>query len=281
MSGTFQNAVVVITGAGSGIGRATALAFAKEGARVHAVDINKERLDELKTNIEKLGQVCHSYIVDCCQAEALEQLAAEVYEREARVDVLFNNAGVGHASPIEDTSLEDWRWVLDLNLYGVIYGIHAFLPRLIAQGGDACIVNTASMAGLLGAPRMAPYCASKFAVVGLSESLHIELQNHKISVTAVCPGLIRTNILDDGRLHENMPDRAEVQRRFMKYAGSAETVAAKVLKACRKKRPLQTVAKLFLMIWLLKRLSLWLYFALSKWGDRRMLRQAKDSQKPT
>src|SRR5690606_23347373 len=162
----FKDRVVVITGAGSGIGRATAHAFARQGARLHLVDIHRGRVEEAAAEVRLLCPEAHAHVVDVRDAAAMEQLAQAVYARHARVDVLLNNAGVGHSALVQETSLDDWRWVLEVNLWGVIHGVHAFVPRLIDQGGRAHIVNTASLAGLIGLPSMAPYCASKFAVVG-------------------------------------------------------------------------------------------------------------------
>ncbi|MCH9685222.1 MAG: SDR family NAD(P)-dependent oxidoreductase, partial [Deltaproteobacteria bacterium] len=144
----FKRRVVVITGAGSGIGRATAMAFAKHGARLHLVDIHRGRVEEAAAEARLVGPEAHAHAVDVRDPEAMEKLADEVYARHSRVDVLINNAGVAHSALVQETSLDDWRWVLDVNLWGVIHGIHVFVPRLIDQGGRAHIVNTASVAGL-------------------------------------------------------------------------------------------------------------------------------------
>jgi NAD(P)-dependent dehydrogenase (short-subunit alcohol dehydrogenase family) len=252
----FKDRVVVITGAGSGIGRATALAFAEQGAYVHLVDIHRGRLDEVATAVRRVGPPAQAHVVDVRDAAAVEQLAHDVYARHRRVDVLVNNAGVGHSALVQETSLEDWRWVLDVNLWGVIHGIHAFVPRLIDQGGDAHVVNTASFAGLVGVPSMAPYSASKFAVVGLSEALGAELAPHGIRVTAVCPGVINTDIVRSGRLEGALGERRHQLVDFYAKRGiPPERVAKDILKAVRSGAPLATTLGASYPALLLRRMS--------------------------
>lgn len=251
-----RNRVVVITGAGSGIGRATALEFARAGSRVHLVDIDAVRVAEATSAARALGPAATAHVVDCTDAQAVERLAATVYAVEGRVDVLHNNAGVCGGGPVEQLRLEDWRWVIDINLWGVVHGVHAFVPRMIAQGGGGHIVNTASMAGLVGLPFVTPYCASKFAVVGLSEALATELAVHGIGVTAVCPGAVRTNVLRDGRL--DLPDglRGRLVSAMERFATRPERLAASILRAVRRDERLVLVAGELLPLWLLKRASI-------------------------
>lgn len=270
----FQGWVVVITGAGSGIGRAVSEAFAAEGARVQLVDVDAARLDEVARSIAHAGGVSASHICDCTDAEALAALARTIHDREGRVDLVHNNAGVGHAGDIEHTSLDDWRWVLDLNLRGVIYGIHAFLPFMLAQGRGH-FLNTASMAGLIGAARMAPYCASKYAVVGLSESLDMELAPRGIRVTAICPGLIKTRIHKDGRFNLSADLHAHSQNMFEQYGGRPEALAQAILGAVRKKKRLLTFGRGTVFLWRVKRLCRPLYFAIVGWVDRLQKKRAR------
>lgn len=252
----FKDRVVVITGAGSGIGRATALAFAKEGAYVHLVDIHRGRVDQVAGEVRRLGPPAQGHVVDVRDPAAIEQLAHDVYARHRRVDVLVNNAGVGHSALVQETSLEDWRWVLDVNLWGVIHGIHAFVPRLIDQGGDAHIVNTASFAGLVGVPSMAPYCASKFAVVGLSEALGAELAPHGIRVTAICPGVIATDIVRSGRMEGAVGERKHaIVELYEKRGIPPERVARDILRAVRSGAPLATTLGASYSALLLRRVS--------------------------
>ncbi|MCA9648290.1 MAG: SDR family NAD(P)-dependent oxidoreductase [Myxococcales bacterium] len=268
----FKERIVVITGAGSGIGRATARAFAEHGARLHLVDIHAGRIEEAAQEARRLGPEAHAHQVDVRDAEAVERLAAEVYRRHRRVDVLVNNAGVGHSALVHETSLDDWRWVLDVNLWGVIHGIHAFVPRLIDQGGGAHIVNTASIAGLIGLPSMAPYSASKFAVVGLSEALGAELAPHGITVTAVCPGVVSTDIIRSGRIEGALGERRRSVIDFYDKRGlPPERVARDILRAVRSGAPLATPLGATYPALLLRRLSPRLYRSTAKLALSRVI----------
>ena len=129
-----------------------------------------------------------------------------MFDTDRRVDILHNNAGIGHAGNIEATTMEDWQRVINVNLLGVAYGVQAFVPRMLAQGRPAVVVNTASEAGLVPTARMAPYTASKFGVVGMSESLNAELAPRGIHVIAVCPGIINTAIVRTGIIRGEIAD---------------------------------------------------------------------------
>lgn len=269
----FRDRVVVITGAGSGIGRATAHAFGREGAQLHLLDIHGYRAEEVAGELKLLGIEAHAHTVDVREPEAMEAVAEEVYERHGRCHVLVNNAGVGHSAYLHEISLEDWKWVLDINLWGVIHGIHAFVPRMIDQGGDAHVVNTASLAGLVGIPTMAPYSASKFAVVGLSESLGAELAPHGISVSAICPGIIDTDIVRASRMLGSVgTNRQRIMEMYRKRGISPERVARDILRAVRSKRPIQLTLGSALPVLMLKRMSPRLYRGAAGFVQRRVLR---------
>jgi NAD(P)-dependent dehydrogenase (short-subunit alcohol dehydrogenase family) len=198
---------VVITGAASGIGRATAEAFAREGARLHLCDIDEAALEETASAIGRA--VVFTSKVDVSKRDAVEAFANTIHEKNGKaIDVLVNNAGVGLAGGLLETSLEDWEWVLSVNLWGVIHGCHFFAPRMVKDQSGGHIVNIASALGLFAAPNITGYSTSKFAVVGLSEALRGELGPHKIGVTTICPGLIDTNIVKTTRYRQGDPGEA-------------------------------------------------------------------------
>lgn len=228
--------VVVITGAGSGIGRATATAFAEQGAHVYGADLREDWLVELHRELDGRGLEFSGRVVDVRDPDALAGLAEDVFSERRRVDVLFNNAGVVVGGPTHQLTLEDWRLAVDVNLLGVIHGIHAFLPRMIAQGGGGHIVNTASIAGLLAFPMVTPYTTTKFAIVGLSEALDMELAPHDIRVSGLCPGAVRTRVLEDGVLGLPSKGRELLDRWVKHFAMTPEAVAAEVLDDVRRHR---------------------------------------------
>jgi len=247
----FNDKVVVITGAASGIGRALARAFFENGARLHLVDIDAEGVKSLAKELQ-----ARAHTVDCSKAEAVEALADGVFSSEGRVDVLCNNAGVVCGGPVEEIPLSDWRWAIDVNLWGVIHGVRAFVPRMIEQGGESHIVNTASMAGLVPFPFVAPYVASKSAVAGLSQALDCELAPRGIRVTALCPGAVKTNVMKAGRLRLPGTWTERITGLVDRRGATPQQAAKDVLSAIRKKRSLQiSGATSMFPLWILKRLS--------------------------
>jgi NAD(P)-dependent dehydrogenase (short-subunit alcohol dehydrogenase family) len=253
----FAGKVAVVTGGGSGIGRSSALLFSKLGAKVHVADVNGESAESVVAEIVARGGRGVSHVVDVTDPQAVELFTARVFEEETRVDVLHSNAGIGHAANIEQTTVEDWQRVIGVNLLGMAFVNQAFVLRLIKQGGRSSIVNTASMAGLVAAPQMAPYSASKFGVVGMSESLNAELAPHGIHVCAVCPGIIDTPITRSAIMRGEPAERRDAAIEFYRRRGaSPDDVAEAVVDAVRKRKLIQPVPKSHVMPpWLLKRIS--------------------------
>ncbi len=267
-----DGAVVVITGAASGIGRATALAFARHGAHLHIVDIDEARLEAARAEVAGTGARATAHVVDCSSAPAVADLAAAVYAAHGRCDVLHNNAGVCVGGHVESIGLDDWRWIVGVNLWGVVNGVSAFVPRMIAQGGGAHIVNTASMAGLVGLPYVAPYCATKFAVVGLSESLNAELAVHSIRVTVVCTGAIRTNVMGGARLRIPQAVRERIERGVERVGSDPDRVARRIVSAVRKDQGFVVMGGEMRPLWSIRNVSVTLYQALARAVTARLLR---------
>ena len=170
-----QGKIAVVTGAASGIGRSTALALAREGADVVLADLNRDGLTEVRAEIEKLGRTGLAIPADVTKLNDIQNLYDRSISEMGRVDILMNNAGVHMSGPVEKTAVDDWKWIVDINLWGVVNGIHVFLPHMLERSSGH-IVNTASSAGLAGAlDRSIPYTMTKFAVVGLSEGLAVYL----------------------------------------------------------------------------------------------------------
>jgi NAD(P)-dependent dehydrogenase (short-subunit alcohol dehydrogenase family) len=189
----FKGKVAVITGGASGIGRGLAHAFANRGMKIVLADIDEPNLEKVTKEMKDFGVEVMSVITDVSDPEQVARLADVSYEHFGSVNILCNNAGVGGGGPIRFMTLENWNWTLDVNLYGVIYGIKYFFDRMIKSKEPCHIVNTSSMAGLVTSGAQ-PYAASKQAIVSISESLAIECFNTNIGVSVVCPGHVNTNI---------------------------------------------------------------------------------------
>jgi len=186
----------VVTGAASGIGRALAERFAAEGMRLVLADVEERALAATADDLAASGVEVLPVVTDVADAASVGALADAAYGRFGAVHVLCNNAGVGAGGQIAELSLADWQWVLGVNLWGVIHGLHAFVPRMLAGAEPGHVVNTASLAGHVAGPFMGPYSASKFAVVAISEALYHEMNmsGGAIGVSVLCPGWVDTNI---------------------------------------------------------------------------------------
>jgi len=200
--------VAVVTGGASGIGKGIATQLVAEGARVIIADIER---DALAATAAEIGAALAVH-VDVSDPASVDALARQAIETFGAVHVVCNNAGIGPLAPVADLTLDDWRWMIGVNLWGVIHGVHTFLPVLKENRDGGHIVNTASMAGLVAGPRLGAYAAAKYGVVGLTEVLAAELaaDNSRVGVSVLCPGTVHTNIGHSSRNRPaDLPDTCE------------------------------------------------------------------------
>ena len=254
-----QNAYAVVTGAGSGIGRSFALELAKRGGSVVCADINldaaKETVSLITSQTSRKAFAVQCDVTDKAQVLALSEHAEELLKHS--VSLIINNAGVGLGGKFDEVSLEDWQWCVNINLWGVIYGCHYFVPKFKKQGYGA-IINVASAAGYTAAPEMTAYNVTKSSVLALSETLSAELRKDKISVNVLCPTLVPTNIMKNGRLPKQYAGLADDLLMNHAFTTSDQVVIKTLnnLDAGKLYTIPQPDAKLF---WLLKRASPSLY----------------------
>ena len=208
-----------ITGGGSGVGFGQAQVFAEAGCRVAIADIRQDHLDEATAHFEGAGQQVMPVRLDITDREAYAAAADEVEAKLGPVQLLFNTAGVSIFGPLQDATIEDWQWQVDVNLYGTVHGIQTFLPRMLERGDDCHIVNTASMSAFVALPGTGIYCTTKMAVRGLSECLAMDLEDTKVGVSMLCPGAVNSNI------HEAVLTRPEHLKNTGYYGADPEVFA--------------------------------------------------------
>ncbi len=243
-----QNRVAVVTGAASGIGLGIVRALTGAGVHVAMLDVEDQALAGARTAFDTANVDVQPFVCDVSHRRQVRDVAAAVRDHYGRVDIVCNNAGVAAGGPIDETSDDDWDWVLGVNLQGVVNGMRAYVPIIKAGGSGGHIVNTASILGLWTGPRQSIYAASKYAVVAISESSREDLAAYDIGVSALCPGMIDTRIL---RSERNRPDalaerstgmfesteREEVEQRFATEGLHPDVVGEQVLDGIRKNKP--------------------------------------------
>jgi NAD(P)-dependent dehydrogenase (short-subunit alcohol dehydrogenase family) len=230
----------LVTGAASGIGRATALAAARDGALLFLTDLQAEALEETVAEVRRGGgRVEWHAAADLTDHEAVLALAAEIHSEHGSMDVVMNVAGVSTWGAIERLRHDDWRKMVEVNLMGPIGVLECFVPPMVAAGRGGHIVNVSSAAGLFGLPWHAAYSASKFGLRGVSEVLRFDLRRHGIGVSLVCPGGVKTPLVNSVEIvgvDRTDPEVQKLIRRFEKHAVSPEHVAAKILEGIAKDR---------------------------------------------
>ncbi len=242
---------IAITGAGSGFGSALAHHYASEGWKVAVTDINEQRARQTLSELEPYGGNHLLMSLDITKADHWQQLEDAVVSQWGGLEVLINNAGVAAAGNIEDTSIEDWDWVLDIDLMGVVRGCHQF-AGLMKRQKSGHIVNVSSFAGLTGLPFIAAYGVAKAGVVALSEALRAEMHPYGVGVTVACPAFVKTGLLDTFR--SNKPDTKAKVTEWMETSGvSAGQVAMDIARAVSKNQFLLLTHAQTRTVWRMKR----------------------------
>lgn len=245
----FRDRVAVVTGAGSGIGRALAHALVREGCHVALVDVHATRLDEVQAELADSDRRVTTYVVDVSDRAAMQALPARVVADHGAVHIVINNAGVTIGGEIESQRLEDLDWIVGINFWGVLYGCRFFTP-VLKQQDEAHIVNLSSLFGLIGLPEQGAYCATKAAVRSLSETVAAELADTSVRVTCVHPGGVRTNIVADARM-EPGADRDRMVTTFENLRVGPDQAARRIVEAIRREKPrLRICVETYVSDWL-------------------------------
>jgi NAD(P)-dependent dehydrogenase (short-subunit alcohol dehydrogenase family) len=264
----------LVTGAGSGIGRATALAIARRGADLVVCDVNEAGLADTAEAIRALGRGVVAERVDVADREAMRTFADTVHGRIEAIDLLVNNAGVAVGGGALHTTLEDWDWIMGVNVWGVVHGCHFFVPPMVRRGRGGHVANVASAAGFVASEALVAYCLTKYAVLGFSEALRDELARHRIGVTAICPGIINTPITRAARLRG--PEATPEARQYMidsyvRRAYTPEQVAENLLRAVARNRGVAPISPEAWIMYYLKRVAP----GAVAWINRRMSERAR------
>ncbi|MGD2272440.1 MAG: SDR family NAD(P)-dependent oxidoreductase [Desulfobacterales bacterium] len=265
----FKEKVSIVTGAASGIGRALGEELARREAIVILADINSQLLRGVVDSMAASGYQAEAVSVDVSNYDAVKKLVTDTVAQHSRLDFMFNNAGIAVGGEVRDCSIDDWRDVLKVNLYGVIHGVDAAYQIMVEQGFGH-LINTASIEGLLPFPGAVSYAASKYGVVGLSNSLRIEGADLGVKVSVVCPGYIKTAIfhtskmikIDREKLLESLPERLGI---------TPEKCASAIIRGVERNKAIIVVTGFAKVLWLLQRISPRLIL----WMMRRNLKKSR------
>ena len=268
MGASFKGQRAIVTGAGSGIGRELALGLAREGAHVYITDINEQRLDAVVSELEEIGTTAGGYKVDHSSKEESQDFANRFIEEHGAPDIMCLNAGVGHGGRVEEMCIDDWEWLLSINVYGAVYMVQFMVPAMIERKTGRILITSSGL-GLFASPGMSPYCTSKFAMFGLAESLRMELKAHNINVSVLCPGIINTNIVKDAKIYlcdsetgENV--KGTVDDFYERFGATPEVVARDGIKALKKDKAVMPTPFHVWPLYFVHRLSPPLYQAIGR-----------------
>jgi NADP-dependent 3-hydroxy acid dehydrogenase YdfG len=229
-----DQATIAISGAGSGLGEAMAYRFARAGYRVAVTDCDAGRAEQVLANIREAGGSGFAQVLDVTSGEQWKDLHQKITKDWGRLDVLVNNAGVAGAGRLEDFGMDDWEWLMDINLMGVVRGCHHFVPMMREQG-HGHVVNVASFAGMIPVPELSAYATAKAAVVALSEQLRVDLANSGVGISVLCPAYVQTALLDSFR-SRNRNHKKTAEKWMAGSRISADDVAETVHKGVLNKK---------------------------------------------
>ncbi len=264
--GIFADKIIIITGGASGIGRALGEELSRRRAQVILADLNTELLEEVASSITKAGGQVKAVTLDVSDFEAVKKLVDSTVAQYGRLDYIFNNAGIAVAAEARDYSYDDWRRVIDVNLYGAVNGVAAAYPIMVKQGFGH-IINTASLAGLIPAVGEISYTASKYGIVGLSNALRVEGAGLGVKVSVVCPGLIETPIFNTTKFIKF--DREKLLELAPK-AITPEKCARVILRGVERNKATIVITFLAKSLWLIQRISPGLMYWMLRWSIKKM-----------
>ena len=275
MSGDIRNAIV--TGAGSGLGREIALRLARDGWQIAVADVDQAGAETTLEQVVAAGGTGRVELLDVTQVDQWLAMRERLKNDWPRLDLLANNAGVGGSGEMGTFSLKDWRWLLDVNLFGGIYGCHTMVDWLKENDRRAHILNTASFAAMGSAPSMAAYNISKAGMISLSETLYTELRPHRVGVTVLCPSFFQTNLMETGRFSTDA--QRETGADYMRRAKfTAADVAEAAVRAVYRRRLYVVLGRKARVYWRLKRLFPMLFLNTVSRGYLRKLKSADEGE---
>jgi len=251
--------LTLVTGAASGIGRETAKQLAQAGARLILCDVNEDGLRAIEAEVNGISECVLASIVDVSDTEAMRAFADEVHANHGTLDILVNNAGVGISSSIINTTLDDWDWVLGINLKGVIHGLQFFVPPMVERGSGH-VVNVASIVCFFVGVGATAYITSKFAVFGMYEATREDLAGTGVNVSTICPGFTNTGFISNSRMrgYEDDPDKiTRVDETYAKLSHGPALIARAIVKSIRKRKKIVPVSPEAWFLYYLTRISPW------------------------